>query len=126
MADEFDAVVVGAGPNGLTAAALLTATGRRVLVVEAEEQIGGGTRSAELTLRGYIHDVCSAIHPLAVASPALPRLPLGRHGLEWVHPVVPLAHPLADGRAAVLRRSVEDTAAGLGSDGAAYRRFMGF
>ncbi|HEX7442976.1 MAG TPA: NAD(P)/FAD-dependent oxidoreductase, partial [Acidimicrobiales bacterium] len=121
---DFDAVVVGSGPNGLTAAVVLAGTGRRVLVVEAEPTVGGGTRSAELTRPGFVHDVCSAIHPLAVASPVLRGLPLGDHGLEWIHPDAPLAHPLDDGRAAVLERSVAATAASFGSDGEAYRRLM--
>ena len=120
----MDAVVVGSGPNGLTAAAVLARTGRRVLVVEAEDTIGGGTRSAELTLPGFVHDVCSAVHPLAVASPVLRSLDLGRHGLEWVHPEVPVAHPLDGGRAALVQRSVEVTAAAFGADAAAYRQLM--
>jgi len=124
VSDAYDAVVVGSGPNGLTAAAVLTGTGRRVLVVEAEDTIGGGTRSAEFTLPGFVHDICSAIHPLGVASPALRSLGLERQGLEWVHPEVPVAHPLDSGRVVLLRRSVADTAAAFGPDDRAYRRLM--
>lgn len=123
--NEYDAVVVGSGPNGLVGAVTLARAGRRVLVVEAQSEPGGGTRSAELTRPGVVHDVCSAIHPLALGSKALRELPLAEHGLEWVHPDVPLAHPLDGGRAALLHRSLEETAAGLGRDAAAYRRLMG-
>ncbi|HWH33049.1 MAG TPA: NAD(P)/FAD-dependent oxidoreductase [Egibacteraceae bacterium] len=122
---RYDAVVVGAGPNGLSAAVTLAMAGRGVLVVEGADRIGGGARTAEVTLPGFAHDLCSAIHPLAVATPFLPRLPLDRHGLEWVHPEVLVAHPLDDGRAGVLRRSLEDTADGLGdADGRAWRRLF--
>src|SRR5437899_2543969 len=122
---SYDAVVVGAGPNGLAAAITLAAAGRSVLVVEAAATIGGGTRSAELTLPGFVHDVCSAVHPLAAVSPFLRRLPLERHGLQLTHPAIPLAHPLDGGRAAVLHRSVADTADGLGADGRRYERLIG-
>ncbi len=121
---QYDAVVVGSGPNGLAAAVTLARAGWSVLVVEAAESIGGGTRTQELTLPGFQHDVCSAIHPLAVASPFFRELPLAEHGLEWIHPPLPLAHPLDEGSAAILDRSVETTAAALGSDGDAYRRLM--
>lgn len=120
-----DAVVVGAGPNGLAAAVTLAQEGHSVLLLEAEDEVGGGTRSAELTLPGFVHDICSAIVPLAVASPAFRSLSLARHGLEFVHPDAPLAHPLDDGSATVLERSVEETARGLGRDGRAYRKLMG-
>ena len=124
-APALDAVVVGSGPNGLSAALALAQAGRSVRVLEARDTVGGGTRSAELTLPGYLHDVCSAIHPMAVASPFLRTLPLRRHGLQWIDPV-PLAHPLDDGRAVLLERSVSDTAAGLGEqDGRAYERLIG-
>lgn len=118
---QYDAVVVGSGPNGLAAAITLAREGRSVLVVEGAETPGGGMRSAALTLPGFVHDVCSAIHPLAVASPFFRTLPLDAHGLEWIHPPVPLAHPLDGGRAVVMERSVEATAVRLGEDGAAYR-----
>jgi phytoene dehydrogenase-like protein len=121
---EFDAVVVGAGPNGLVAAATLGAAGWRVLVLEAAPVAGGGTRSEALTLPGFVHDVCSAIHPLALASPGMRALPLADEGLEWVHPDAPLAHPLDGGRAAFLERDLDTTAAGLGPDGRAYRRLF--
>jgi phytoene dehydrogenase-like protein len=121
----YDAVVVGSGPNGLAAAVALARRGRSVLVVEAADTIGGGTRSAALTLPGFVHDVCSAVHPMAVASPFFKTLPLADHGLEWVHPDAPLAHPLDDGTAAVLERDVNATADGLGPDAPAYRRLMG-
>ena len=120
-----DAVIVGAGPNGLAAAITLARAGRSVLVVEGKETIGGGTRSAELTLPGFVHDVCSAIHPLGVASPFFRGLPLADHGLEWVFPPAAIAHPLDDGSAILVQRSVAATAAQLGVDAAAYRRLMG-
>lgn len=121
----YDAVVVGSGPNGLAAAIAMARAGRSVLVLEAKETIGGGCRSAEMTLPGFVHDVCSAIHPLGLGSPFFKTLPLGDHGLEWIHPSAPVAHPLDDGTAVVIERSVEETAAGLGPDARAYRRLMG-
>ena len=124
-AATYDAVVVGSGPNGLAAAITMSRAGKSVLLIEAEETLGGGTRSAELTLPGFTHDVCSAIHPLAVASPFFRRLPLEEHGLEWVHPPTPLAHPLDDGSAALLERSIEATGRSLGPDAQAYARLVG-
>jgi len=121
----YDAVVVGSGPNGLSAAITLAQAGRRVLVIECREHIGGGTRTAELTLPGFQHDVCSAIHPLGVISPFFRSLPLADYGLEWLFPQVSLAHPLDGGRAVAVTRSVEETAAGLGRDEGAYRRLIG-
>jgi phytoene dehydrogenase-like protein len=120
-----DAVVVGAGPNGLAAAIELARAGRSVLVCERNETIGGGARTAELTLPGYRHDVCSAIHPLAAGSPFLRALPLAAHGLELLEPEVQAAHPLDGGRAAVLHRSLDRTAAELGGDCDAYAALMG-
>jgi phytoene dehydrogenase-like protein len=120
--NDHDAVVVGAGPNGLAAAIELARAGRSVLVREAAETIGGGLRSGELTLPGFVHDLCSAIHPMAAASPFFRTVPLEEHGLEWVESPVPLAHPLDGGEAAVLRRSVEATAEDLGPDAKAYVR----
>jgi phytoene dehydrogenase-like protein len=119
-----DGVVVGSGPNGLAAAITLAQAGRSVLVVEAAETVGGGVRSAELTLPGFVHDVCSAIHPLAQASPFFRGLLLGEHGFELLQPPAPLAHPLDDGTAVLLERSVDETAGGLGADADAYRKLM--
>src|SRR4051812_182821 len=92
--------------------------------MEANADVGGGARSAELTLPGFIHDVCSAIHPLAIASPFFSKMPLSDHGLEWVQPEIPLAHPLDDGSAVILKRSVRETIDGLGIDGPAYHRLL--
>jgi len=120
-----DAIVVGSGPNGLASAVELARNGVRVKVLEAEGRIGGGTRTSELTLPGLLHDDCSATHPMAVGSPFLRSLDLERHGLEWRWPEVDLAHPLDDGSAGVMVRSIEDTADGLGQDGSAWRRVFG-
>ncbi len=125
MAD-MDAVVVGAGPNGLAAAITLARAGLSVTVLEAAEVAGGGTRSEELTLPGFVHDVCSTIHPLGVASPFFAGLPLGDHGLAWAHPEAPAAHPLPDGSVAMLERSLDATAEGLGAgDAKVWRRLIG-
>src|SRR5215216_5949341 len=120
----YDAVVVGAGPNGLAAAVELARNGCSVAVIEAESTIGGGARSAELTLPGYVHDLGSAIHPFGYASPFFRSLPLEDHGLEWIHPPAPLAHPFDYGAAVMLERSTEDTGATLGPDAEAYRKIM--
>ena len=118
-------MVVGAGPNGLAAAITIAESGAKVLVLEANEKVGGGARSAELTLPGFVHDICSAIVPLTVASPFFKEHRLEEHGLELAYPEIELAHPLDDGRVALLRRSVDDTAASFGEDARAYRRLMG-
>ena len=125
-APTFDAVIVGAGPNGLAAAITLARAGRSVHVVEAASTIGGGTRTQELTLPGFRHDVCATVVPLTLASPFFRTLDLARHGLRFIEPDAPVAHPLDDGRAVVLERSVAVTAAGLGAhDGQAWRRTFG-
>ncbi len=116
----MDAIVVGAGPNGLAAAIKLARAGRSVHVIERADEVGGGTRTAELTLPGFRHDVCSAVHPLAVGSPFLNGLALERRGLSLCYPEIEAAHPLDDGSAVAVRRSVADTAVGLGADGDAY------
>ena len=122
---QYDAVIVGSGPNGLAAAITLAQAGRHVLVIEGRDSIGGGTRTAELTLPGFHHDVCSAIHPLGIMSPFLSSLPLADYGLEWIIPEVSLAHPLDGGRAVAVVQSVEETAASLGRDEKAYKRLIG-
>ncbi len=111
--ESFDAVVVGSGPNGLAAAVTIAGQGLSVIVLEAKDTIGGGTRTGELTLPGFLHDVCSAIHPLALASPFLRSIDLNRYGLSWIHPPVQLAHPLDDENAVLLERSVDSTAEGV-------------
>lgn len=122
---DTDAVVVGSGPNGLAAAIEVARQGLSVTVVEAADTPGGGARSAESTIPGLVHDVCSATHPLAVASPYLRSLPLDRHGLVWRHPPVDLVHPLDGGDAVALYRSLDETVAGLGPDGTRWRRRFG-
>jgi len=121
---SYDAVVVGSGPNGLAAAIRLAQEGLSVLVAEANDTIGGGARSAQVTLPGFMHDLASAVHPMAAGSPFFRTLPLEKYGLSWVEPESALAHPLDNGTAAVLGRSVRATAAGLGQDQAAYERLM--
>lgn len=122
--NRFDMVVVGSGPNGLAAAIELAQAGRSVLVVEADDTIGGGARTRALTEPGFLHDVCSAIHPMAVSSPFFRSLDLSEHGLEWIHPDAPLAHPLEGEPAAMLECDLDATAATLGNDGEAWKRWM--
>jgi phytoene dehydrogenase-like protein len=121
---EYEVVVVGAGPNGLSAAITLAQAGHSVLLVEANETVGGGSRSAQLTLPGFIHDPCATIHSLGATSPFFRSLPLADYGLEWIFPEASLAHPLEDGTAIILERSVEATSKSLGPDARAYRKLM--
>src|ERR1700751_5528270 len=123
--DGGNAVVVGCGPNGLAAAIVLAQAGPSVRAVEAADTVGGGARSAELTLPGFVHDVCSAIHPLGVASPFFRTLPLAEYGVEWIEPPAALAHPFDDGSAVLLERSVEADAPTLGADAAHWRKLFG-
>ncbi|RYU93532.1 phytoene desaturase family protein [Emticicia agri] len=122
---DFDAIIVGSGPNGLSAAVALQKSGLSILLVEAKSTIGGGLRSAELTLSGYVHDICSAIHPLALASPFFRTLPLDKFGLEYIQPPVAAAHPFDDGTTALLTRSIEETASQFGKDKQTYLNLLG-
>lgn len=122
--DQFDAVVVGSGPNGLAAGVTLAEAGRRVLILEGSNTVGGGARSGQVTDDESVHDICSAVHPLAMASPAFRRWPLHDYGLEWIFTPVEAAHPLDDGTAVALYRDVSETAAGMGRDGAAYEDLL--
>lgn len=124
MQYDYDAIIIGSGPNGLCAAVALAQAGKHVLVVEAADSLGGGLASRELIRPGFLNDVCSAVHPLGVLSPYMSRLPLQEHGLKWAFPGVSAAHPLDDGRAMVLSRSLETTAAQLGVDARAYTRLI--
>ena len=124
-AGALDAIVVGGGPNGLAAAIDLARAGRSVRVYEAADRVGGGTRSAEVTLPGFIHDVCAAAHPLSIASPFFKSLDLARHGLEWVQPDAPMAHALERGRSVVLEQDLASVDAALGADAVAWRRLFG-
>lgn len=121
---DYDAVVIGSGPNGFSAAITLARTGLRVLVIEGRNEIGGGTRTSELTLPGFQHDVCSSVHPLGIASPFFRSIPLQEYGVEWLTPEVSAAHPLDGGNAAAAFPSLSETAALLGEDGDAYRRLL--
>jgi phytoene dehydrogenase-like protein len=122
--NNYDAIVIGSGPNGLAAAIELARSGRSVCVYEANKTVGGGARSAELTLPGFTHDICSAVHPLAAGSPFFSKLPLDKYGLEFINPQACLAHPFDDGSAAVLNRSVELTSENLGRDRGAYKKLL--
>lgn len=121
---DYDAVVVGSGPNGLSAGIALQQKGLSVLLLEGRPTVGGGLRSAELTLPGYLHDICSAVHPMVAGSPFFQQLPLAEHGLELIYPPVDAAHPLDDGGAALLKGQVGATAAGLGADADVYQKLL--
>ncbi len=123
--NQYDAAVIGSGPNGLAAAITLAQAGRSVIVYEAADSIGGGTRTTELTLPGFQHDVCSAIHPLGASSTFFNSLPLAGYGLRWVYPEASFAHPLDGGKAVLMWPDLERTASQLGADRAAYRKLMG-
>src|SRR5579871_4211988 len=120
----YDAIVVGSGPNGMAAAIVLARAGLRVLVREAADEPGGGARTDALTLPGFRHDVCSAVHPLGVGSPFFRQLPLAQHGLEWIQPPAAVAHPLDDGPAVLLERSTAAMDTQLGPDAAAWQALM--
>jgi phytoene dehydrogenase-like protein len=122
---DIDAIIVGSGPNGLAAAITLARQGWQVLVLEARDTIGGGMRTSEVTLPGFQHDICSAIHPLGMGSPFFRDLPLDEYGLRWIQPDLPLAHPFDDGSAVAVHQSLECTAEGLGHDGGRYKRLFG-
>src|SRR5688572_12348994 len=118
--NQYDVIIVGSGPNGLAAAIAIQQVGLSVLLLEGKAKIGGGLRSEELTLPGFIHDVCSAIHPMAAGSPFFNSLPLSEYGLEFIYPKLSAAHPFDDGTAALLSKSTTETADSLGKDAGKY------
>ena len=122
--NEFDAIIVGSGPNGLSAAILLAQQGLSVKVIEAKDTIGGGTRTQHLTEPGFLHDVCSAVHPTALSSPFFKTLPLEQFGLKWIHPTYPVAHPFEDGEAVIVSKSMEETIHNLGIDSESYKQLF--
>lgn len=124
MKNKYDAVVIGSGPNGLAAAVTIAKAGYSVKIFEAKKTIGGGMRTSELLRPGFFYDICSAIHPMAAASPFLNKLPLKEHGLKWIYPPVSLAHPFDDGSAVLLKNSVEETSQTLGIDSENYKKLM--
>ncbi len=124
MNKTYEAIIIGSGPNGLTAAIELARNGLKVLVLEKAETIGGGTRTAELTLPGFHHDYCSAVHPTGILSPYWRQLPLEKYGLKWIHPPVSIAHPLDGEEAVLMSQSIEETAANLGIDGEAWQKML--
>lgn len=124
QSNQYDAVVIGSGPNGLSAAVELARNGKSVLVVEAADTIGGGTRTSQLTLPGFKHDFCSAVHPMGILSPFWNDLPLKEHGLTWITPEASIAHPLDGEPAVVISKSIEETAESLGKDGKAWKRMV--
>ena len=119
---DFDAVIVGSGPNGFAAAITLQQQGLSTLLLEAKATVGGGMRSAELTLPGFMHDICSAIQPMAASSPFFNSLPLHEFGLSFIEPTIAAAHPFDNGKAAVLHQSIQKTVDGLGIDGSVYEK----
>ena len=121
---DYDAIVIGSGPNGLASAILMQQKGLSVLLIEGKETIGGGLRTKELTLPGFLHDICSAVHPLAVSSPFFETLPLGDHGLEYIYPKIAAAHPFDDGTAAHLEKTIDLTANSLGNNEASYQKLI--
>ena len=121
---NYDAFVIGSGPNGLSAAIALAQQGLKVKIYESKETIGGGTRTLELTEPGFYHDICSAVHPTAVSSPFFSSLPLSDYGLEWIHPDFPIAHPLEDKESVIVERSLELTLERLGADSKSYRNLF--
>jgi phytoene dehydrogenase-like protein len=125
MRPSYDVVIIGSGPNGLTAAALAARRGLSTLILEARDTVGGGLHSAQLTLPGFVHDVCSSVHPMGVASAAFRELDLATHGAEWINPAAAAAHPLDDGTAVLLYRDVARTADQLGADRSRYTRTIG-
>src|SRR5262245_61740511 len=124
MRKPIDAIIVGAGPNGLAAGIELARAGKRVCIYEGSDRVGGGARSDNLTLPGFTHDICSAVHPLAVSSPFFTKLDLARYGLEFIEPPAALAHPFDDGTAILLKRSVETTSQQFGRDAEPYQKLM--
>src|SRR5699024_12001506 len=122
MEKNYDCVIIGSGPNGLSAGIALAQKELSVLIIEAADSVGGGTRTDELTLPGFRHDICSAVHPMAYSSPFLKQLPLDKYGLEWVFPEASVAHPLDDEKAVLLVQSIEETAENLGRDARNYKK----
>ena len=124
MNESYDIVIIGSGPNGLSAGILLAETGLKVLIIESAQSVGGGMRTEEITLSGYKHDICSAIHPMGYLSPFFNSLPLNKFGLEWIIPEASVAHPLLNKDAVILNKSLEETASNLGKDESAYKRLL--
>ncbi len=122
--NKYDAAIIGSGPNGLAAGILLLEAGLSVVILEADDKIGGGTRTSELTSPGYLHDVCSAVHPLGAGSPFFQKLPLNKYGLKWIFPQKSVVHPFEDGTAAYISPSIDETAESVKADSDTYKKLL--